>query len=663
MHHKHQNSLRNLKLSVHANSVCSSRIASTVVELQEQTQRIEAKAFEVNNNVSAGFEALKRDLQDVRSSIHAISSRTIALTSSEPECIATATIKAPKENNEEIGILRTFRAVPNPHKSQQLMENEALEMSHSPHRFSFAELHHNKVDHYRAIDIQADYCTLLDSYIEMKQHYDHASKKSEPKVNRPRGDTSRRAVAKTLSYNLPGCSQTFLVDFRKFADIKYSFQFQLTMYHRRPVDSPIFLSCRKFDIGDVQRLFDSGLASPNDHDELDMSLADMVLLEIFHNKHSSDFISRGLKLLGFLLSCTFPRKRVVSSYCMAVILQRVARQTPTDDLNRLRVDALRLIIGKSAENPFEDSDAGIYMSLRLENSPVFELLRKHDMWEIDWNSNKFTGKDTQFIENDRQMVADATGHRLLRAIDNIQTYRAHIPEHGGSCGFGINSLLNLAKVSGRDDVSQCCETRIVILLLHGHDARAEDRCPGNRLGQYPKSPTAFARILGNSELWQSALGRAGWSDYEIQELIDEEAHLGIPELLSGDLTYQTQGECRKDFVEKLSRGRFINYSKAEISQISKEIGWSIGVFIWGMVLETILEANSTYFQKSMPGAWPGDEEIRLVPQDDFELPPLDIFQKEIDWDQHIDVGAEDEFSLFGKRGYGNITSYGQAFDG
>jgi hypothetical protein len=101
-------------------------------------------------------------------------------------------------------------------------------------------------------------------------------------------------------------------------------------------------------------------------------------------------------------------------------------------------------------------------------------------------------------------------------------------------------------------------------------------------------------------------------------------------------------------VVRLSRGQFTTFSREEFVQVSREIRWSIGVFIWGMVLETILEANSAYLQKSMPGTWPSDEEVRVIPEVDFDLPPFDTFGKEIDWQAHFQTTAENEVDVADK---------------
>jgi hypothetical protein len=130
-----------------------------------------------------------------------------------------------------------------------------------------------------------------------------------------------------------------------------------------------------------------------------------------------------------------------------------------------------------------------------------------------------------------------------------QTYKAIVPEKGFNvgCTGAIHSLLNLAKNFGRGDVSQCCEMRISILLLNDHDARSESQCPGALLDQYPKSPTGFALTLGNPDLRKEALRHARWSEYEIQELFDDEVYIGVPELLSGWLAIKP-----KEIAAKIS---------------------------------------------------------------------------------------------------------------
>jgi len=59
--------------------------------------------------------------------------------------------------------------------------------------------------------------------------------------------------------------------------------------------------------------------------------------------------------------------------------------------------------------------------------------------------------------------------------------------------------------------------------------------------------------------------------------------------------------------------------------------------MWGHVLETILEANSVYSQRSMPGTWPNKEALYLNPEVDFYLPEYDMFEREIDWQCYIDM--------------------------
>jgi hypothetical protein len=407
----------------------------------------------------------------------------------------------------------------------------------------------------------------------------------------------------------------------------------LNVYNEVPTNSPIFASCYKFDITEVQRLFKIGLASPFDLDEFGFSLIDRLSLWVFSPELTSADLRRGLDLLAFLVNLSCPRQRAISSHCMDVMLRMAAR---CRDKNEQRVDALRLLIGRGSESPFDDVSVGIYASLAVEKYAIFEFLKKQDIWEIEWNCNTPRPMQAMILENDRQMLSDPMGERLLQAIAQNQKYAAIVPEVAIDWGLSpLHSLLRLAKLSKREEVKRCCEARMSILLRSGCDARLASRCAGPVRDQYPKSPTNLARSLGVLEIWVSALSKSGWANSEIQELLDDELYLGVPQLVSGDFTYRTQAECREDLIKKLSYGYFAKASASQLVQMSKEIGWNIGVFKWGQILETIREANSVYLQKSMPGSWPEHEEFRLIPRMDFTLPQYDSSGEEINWADYM----------------------------
>ncbi|KAH9206125.1 hypothetical protein DL95DRAFT_488390 [Leptodontidium sp. 2 PMI_412] len=431
----------------------------------------------------------------------------------------------------------------------------------------------------------------------------------------------RRAVSKSFCLKLPTCRRRILVNFCRRNELALSLQIQITFYNCVSSNSPIFDSCLNFDLGEVKRLFNARLASPFDRNKIHLSLIEVVLMKLFRDKLSAELMSKALELLMFLVNCTSGLENVISSYCMSVILRNAAL---CQDTNELRTDAMRLILNNSVKNPFEDVSVGLFVSLAVERTSLFELVKKQDIWEIEWNTNTVRSQGSSFLENDRQMLSDPNAEQMHKAILENRKYSAIVPERGIDCGLSsMHSLLKLAKESGREEVFRCCEIRMSILLLNGFDARLESRCPGLPWAQYPKSPTRFAASLTK----------------EIAELLDEETYFGVPELLTGSCTYQTQRECRIEFVDRLSKGYFITIPAGDLAQMSKQIGWNIGVFMWGQVLETILEANSVYSQRSMPGTWPNKEALCLIPEVDFYLPEYDIFEREIDWQGYIDVAS------------------------
>jgi hypothetical protein len=165
--------------------VCSFRLASTVVEVQEQTENTVRKVNEMDGNVSAKFRGLTRYLQELRSSIQAISSPNTALSLWDSEDIAAATIKALRENKEETCIFQSGQNAP---ILQHSMENKALRTVHHSGQFGFAELaHDNEVaDNPTFRNAQGDHLNLSSSYIASKERHDAISRKKSLEDNRSR---------------------------------------------------------------------------------------------------------------------------------------------------------------------------------------------------------------------------------------------------------------------------------------------------------------------------------------------------------------------------------------------------------------------------------------------------------------------------------------------
>jgi hypothetical protein len=63
------------------------------------------------------------------------------------------------------------------------------------------------------------------------------------------------------------------------------------------------------------------------------------------------------------------------------------------------------------------------------------------------------------------------------------------------------------------------------------------------------SSVEYARIIGAEDALAAALALAGWSSSNISDLVDEGIYLGIPKLMDGIVDYESQDECRAEFVE------------------------------------------------------------------------------------------------------------------
>jgi hypothetical protein len=166
-------------------------------------------------------------------------------------------------------------------------------------------------------------------------------------------------------------------------------------------------------------------------------------------------------------------------------------------------------------------------------------------------------------------------------------------------------------------------------------------CRNGRLfWHYPKTPTGCAIHLDILDLWIRALERAKWIKEDVESLLDEELYVGVPQLLSGIMNYISCHDCRREFVQKLILGEFVKEN--DLFTIGN---WTLDMLVWNLglkhdssysILPSIVQVNSAYEKKSMPGSWHGDEELRLVPGVDFDLPKLDRHLNDIDWHQYIE---------------------------
>jgi len=131
------------------------------------------------------------------------------------------------------------------------------------------------------------------------------------------------------------------------------------------------------------------------------------------------------------------------------------------------------------------------------------------------------------------------------------------------------------------------------------------------------------RLINTLSLWTSALSLTGWSEFEIRDLLDEDYYLGIPELLDG-CQFTTRKENCEEFLELLVTGWLREGTADRISIHPGEWARYIqGDFrtpsAWSLK-KLLGEVGQVLSQKSTPGSWPEDEELRLTTGVDFQNP-------------------------------------------
>lgn len=119
--------------------------------------------------------------------------------------------------------------------------------------------------------------------------------------------------------------------------------------------------------------------------------------------------------------------------------------------------------------------------------------------------------------------------------------------------------------------------------------------------------------------YEKHLTMPGWTTDEIQELFDESLYHEMPELLDGTITYTSQEENRDDLMQNLCRlGLVIPSGDATYSECDKRSDISMHTGIAWQKVNWILDEARVYLgQTRVPGSWPEERSLLLVPGIDF----------------------------------------------
>lgn len=345
--------------------------------------------------------------------------------------------------------------------------------------------------------------------------------------------------------------------------------------------SSLFKACRKFEILAVQQLFQAELASLYDraYDQsykVYISPIEETISSIFQAASYQD-ISHGLVLLKFLTQCGIGDSRLICAERMADFIrlhQKMQKQLSAQQIEGL-AECVRQVLQYSDLNPLDYTEAAAFITLDNKASPVFRLLALEEFWPLKWDEIPYNTNNL-FGETDYAMLRDPRGDRMYVAVTTGREYIAFNPGfifgRKLRCISALHSLLLQVNISKRDDIDECCQRRLTTLLCHGANPRASDWVLddfGRR--KIELTPTGYALDLGIIDLWKRALEGACWTETKIGSLFDEEMYAGVPELVSGILSYLSREDCRKEFVSGLQAGVFVGLSDKDLDRERKTL--------------------------------------------------------------------------------------------
>ncbi|KAG4443853.1 hypothetical protein IFR05_000619 [Cadophora sp. M221] len=394
-------------------------------------------------------------------------------------------------------------------------------------------------------------------------------------------------------------------------------------YNFVPCNAPIIKACEKFDLAEVRRLFEAGLASPLDfvYDQR-KSLVDTVVQVICYNKFDATSISCAIALLKYLISCLNGDVGHVNDLSGIFF---IGHSASAQKHWAALAEIFRLGIMHSSDDPLEGIE--IFLDIKLSTTPLYQLLVAQDNWWFD-ESIKFRGPShlNCWYETDLQMLRDPKALSLQAAISKGVLYRPYHWRytHAGDKDSCVHMLLAFAADNNEEKFHKCVLSRLVVLLNNGMDPRRVDLMNVYFLQsmasmERPLSCTEYAQIINLTDLWRSALEGAGWSNVAIDGIFDEDLSHATVGLLSGDIQYGFLEDQRSDFIQTLRQGKFVDLKGDTLSNLSRR--WKIELGISSNIISIMIRDVASIFKTlKTPGSWPNEQTISLMPGKDFELP-------------------------------------------
>ncbi|CZS96145.1 uncharacterized protein RAG0_05583 [Rhynchosporium agropyri] len=293
-------------------------------------------------------------------------------------------------------------------------------------------------------------------------------------------------------------------------------------YNIVPHDAPILKACRRLDLAEVRRLFREGLASPTDCDTWARPLFQIVAYKLLFVPNPN--ARQVFEFLRFLIS--FLGGQVDTSEILRSMIFHASFSGKSFDraLEDVLADSSRMLIMQSSEDAFNGSSQ--YLSISLSESYLYPVLFWQQQWFFD-NTVTIDNPEYEndFFEKDLGILTDPDGTKLQSELAAKRDY-APVNERVHSCSSvvkfrgQIHILLYFASERREKIFHDCVFNRLVILLRHGMDPRLLCRPKwfvegGFGIPSGQVSCTGLSRFLDLSELWMSALDKAGLTQSEI----------------------------------------------------------------------------------------------------------------------------------------------------
>lgn len=287
-----------------------------------------------------------------------------------------------------------------------------------------------------------------------------------------------------------------------------------------PYDAPIIKACKNFDLTEVRRLFEAGLASPLDlNHSYNRTLVDIVVWHLVFGIHFEPSIQVGaaISLWKYLIHCL--NDDIGAAHGIPDMFFFLRQHSYSKNAAAALEEACRILLIHCSDDPLEG--LAEFLTIPASGSSLYQILVAQDIWWIDDKVEYKTSADVKYwVETDLQMLRDPGGNTLKAALKKGCVYRPHNSINKILVGETLHGLLVIASETVEEKFHHCIYSRLVIMIQHGLDPRGISFIQADyglvplqlkRTMRRPLSCTEYAQFLGLETLWARSLAGAGWS--------------------------------------------------------------------------------------------------------------------------------------------------------